>query len=73
MTYRNVKVDIALGVFSVSTQLGLPFLTWVIKNLDNEKKKKKRGCFFPPLIKIKVERLGFMFVSPVVLTILTTE
>lgn len=46
MTYRNVKVDIALGVFSVSTQLGLPFLTWVIKNLDNEKKKKKR-VFFP--------------------------
>lgn len=45
MTYRNVKVDIALGVFSVSTQLGLPFLTWVIKNLDNEKKKKKEGVF----------------------------
>jgi len=45
MTYRNVKVDIALGVFSGSTQLGLPFLTWVIKNLDNEKKKKKEGVF----------------------------
>ena len=58
MTYRNVKVDISLGVFSGSTQIRLHFLTWVIKNFNNN--NKKSGCFTPPLIISRLKDLAYV-------------
>ena len=40
---------------------------------NNNKKQQKKRVLFPTTDKIKVERLGFMSVSLVVLKILTTE